>query len=311
MTSVTFGAWNVRTHLDRAGSNRPERRTALIACELTRYNVQIAALRETRLAQEGQLTEKSACYTFFWIGRAHDERREAGVGFATKSNLVNKVAVPPQGINDRLMTARLPLPKKRFVTLFSAYTSPMTNPDEVKERFYEDLRDAISVVPRSDKLIILGDFNARVGSDHMSWEGVLGKHGIGKCNSNRLLLLETCAAHGLLITNTVFRLPTRNKTSWMHQRSKHWHVLDYIIVRQRDRQNVRVTKTMCGAECWSDHRLLISKMNLRKTPPRGPQGIIVSKRLNVSKLKSDLVKQELAGKLERKLQSKNTNPDAD
>ena len=141
---------------------------------------------------------------------------------AIKSNLVNKVAVPPQGINDRLMTASVPLPKKRFVTLFSAYTSPMTNPDEVKERFYEDLKDAISAVPRSDKLIILGDFNARVGSDHMSWEGVLGRHGIGKSNSKQ----QTCAAHGLLITNTVFRLTTRNKTSWMHPCSKHWHVLD-------------------------------------------------------------------------------------
>lgn len=68
---------------------------------------------------------------------------------------------------------------------------------------------------------------------------------------------------------------------------------------------------MCGAECWSDHRLLISKMNLRKTPPRGPQGIIVSKRLNVSKLKSDLVKHELASELESKLQCHNTNPHAD
>ena len=92
----------------------------------------------------------------------------------------------------------------------------MTNPDEVKERFYEDLKDAISAVPREDKLIILDDFNARVGSDHMSWEGVLGKHGIVKCNSNGHLLLESCVAHGVHITNADFRLPIRNKTSWMH-----------------------------------------------------------------------------------------------
>ena len=66
----------------------------------------------------------------------------------------------------------------------------------------------------------------------------------------------------LLITNTFFRLPTRNKTSWMHPRSKHWHFIDYVIVRRKDRQDVRVTKTMCGADCWTDHRLVV-----RETQP--------------------------------------------
>ena len=51
--------------------------------------------------------------------------------------------------------------------------------------------------------------------------------------------------HDFLITNTVFKLPNRNKTSWMHPRSKHWHLIDYVIVRRTDRQYVRVTKTMC------------------------------------------------------------------
>lgn len=106
----------------------------------------------------------------------------------------------------------------------------MTNPDEKMERFYEDLRDSIAAVSRRDKLIILGDFNTRVGRDHTSWEGVLGKHGIGKRNRSGLLV-ETCAAHDFLITNTVFCPPTRNKTSWMHPLCKHWHLLDYVIIR--------------------------------------------------------------------------------
>lgn len=231
MTAVTFGAWNVRTFLDRVGVNRPERRTTLIASVTDRYKVQIAALSETRLTEEGQLTEQSSGYTFFWIGRGQNERREAGVGIAIKSNLVNKLAALHKGINDHLMTARLPLPEKKFITLISAYATTMTNPDEKKKRFYEDLSDTIAAVSRTDKLIILGDLNTRVGRDHTSWEGVLGKHGIGKRNRSGLLLLETCAAHDFLITNTVFRLPTRNKTSWMHPRCKHWHPLDYVIIR--------------------------------------------------------------------------------
>ena len=105
---------------------------------------------------------------------------------------------------------------KKLATFVSAYAPTMTNPDEVKDKFYEDLNALISNVPTSDKLTILGDFNARVGCDSDSWDGIIGKHGVGKCNSNGLLLLQTCAEHDLLITNTIFRLPTRKKTSWMH-----------------------------------------------------------------------------------------------
>lgn len=110
--------------------------------------------------------------------------------------------------------------------------------------------------------------NTHVGKDYMSWEGVKGKHGMDKCNSNSLFLLESCAAYGLPITNTVFHLLKCNKTSWMHLCSKHWHLLDYIFIRQRDRCDVRVMRTMCAAECWTDHHLLIPKMNLHIISPR-------------------------------------------
>ena len=140
------------------------------------------------------------------------------------------------------MTLRLPLAKgQKFATLISCYAPTMTNPDEAKIKFYEELNTVIATVPDADKLIILGDFNARVGRDNITWEGVIGRQGTGSCNSNGLLLLQTCAEHSLLITNTIFRLPTRNRTSWMHPRSKHWHLIDYVIVRRRDRQDVRVT----------------------------------------------------------------------
>ena len=91
--------------------------------------------------------------------------------------------------------------------------------------------------------------------------------------------------------NTVFSLPTRRKTTWMHPPSKHWHLIDYVIVRRKDRQDVRVTKTMCGADCWTDHRLAVSKLNLRIQPVRRPQGKKVPKKLDVSKLKQDSKRQ--------------------
>ncbi|XP_053863859.1 LOW QUALITY PROTEIN: uncharacterized protein LOC128825397 [Malaclemys terrapin pileata] len=282
VTPITIGTWNVHTLLDNITADRPERRTALVARELARYNIDIAALSETRLANEGQLSESGGGYTFFWSGRSSDERRESGVGFAIKNHLVWKLASSPKGMNDRLMTMQLPLQKGKQAILISAYVPTMTNPEDVKDKFYEELDTLLWSVHRTDKLILLGDFNARVGCDAAAWEGVIGKNGVGKRNSNGLLLLKTCAAHDLLISKTVFRLPTGNRTSWMYPRSKHWHLIDYVIIRRRDRQDVRVTKTVCGADCWTDHRLIVSKMKVHIMLKRRQQGCKALKRINVS-----------------------------
>ena len=81
---MTVASWNVRTLGDSATSSRPERATALVARELDRYGIDIAALSETRLADSGQLVEKGAGYTFFWQGRPAAEVRQSGVGFIIK-----------------------------------------------------------------------------------------------------------------------------------------------------------------------------------------------------------------------------------
>ena len=95
-SALVVGAWNVRTLLDRSGSDRPERRTALVGKELSRYNIDIAALSETRLANEGQLTEAGCGSTFFWICRPADQPRTAGVGIAIKNSVLPKLESLPK-----------------------------------------------------------------------------------------------------------------------------------------------------------------------------------------------------------------------
>nr|VZI41500.1 unnamed protein product [Spirometra erinaceieuropaei] len=268
----TLAAWNVRSLLDNPRSNRPERRTALVARELARYKVDIAALSETRFFEQGQLEEVGAGYTFFWSGRPRAERRDAGVAFAIRNDIVGRLPCLPQGINDRLMSLRLPLWGGKFATIISAYAPTMTNPDVVRDKFYEDLHALLATVLKADKLIVLGDFNARVGTDHTAWRGVLGPHGLRGSNDNGLLLLRTCAEHRLILTNTFFCLPEREKATWRHPRSHQWHLLDYVLVRRRDQRDVLVTKAIAGADGWTDHRLVISKMRIRLQPRRRPQG---------------------------------------
>ncbi|KAJ4934986.1 hypothetical protein JOQ06_007765 [Pogonophryne albipinna] len=172
---LRIGAWNVRTLTDNQASDRPERRTAIISRELGKFQIDIAALSETRLADEGQLKEEKGRYTFFWKGKPANEPRIHGVGFAIKNCLINHLHELPVGINERLMTIRLMLASSQMATVISAYAPTLDAQDEVKEAFYANLDKTLSEVPKEDKLILLGDFNARVGRNHHLWRGNAGE----------------------------------------------------------------------------------------------------------------------------------------
>ncbi|BHF82882.1 hypothetical protein SprV_0802602100 [Sparganum proliferum] len=252
-------------------SNRPQRRTALVVRELARYKVDIAALNETRFSKQGQLQDVGADCTFFWSDCSKAEQRDASVAFSIRNDIVGRLSCQPQSTNDRLMSLCLYLRGCKFATIISAYAPPMTSPDAARDKFYEDLHALLATVSKADKLIVLGDFNARAGTDHTAWRGVLGPHGLRGSNDNGLLLLRTCAEHRLILTNTFFCLPEREKATWRHPRSRQRHLLGYVLVRRRDQRDVLVAKEIPGADGWTDHRLVISMMCIRLQPHRRPQ----------------------------------------
>ncbi|VDL99393.1 unnamed protein product [Schistocephalus solidus] len=120
VSPLTLAAWNVHSILDNPRSNQLERRTAMVARELARYKVDIAALSET--------------------------------------DSLSRVS--------------------------------WRSSDVAKEKLNEDLHALLANLPIYDKLIVLGDFNAVVGTDHAAWQGVLGPHGHGCCNDNGLFFCE-------------------------------------------------------------------------------------------------------------------------
>ncbi|XP_049885772.1 craniofacial development protein 2-like [Pectinophora gossypiella] len=289
--SFNIAAWNVRTLLDNDNNLCPERKTALIVRELSRYNIDIAAISETHLADSGKLCEEMGGYTYYWMGKPASDKAASGVGFAIRNSIARSLIESPKGINDRLMSLRLHISPRKHLHLVSVYAPTMTTSDEDKYQFYENLREVLQKIPACDKVILLGDFNARVGTEYIAWKNVLGKHGVGKCNTNGLALLTLCSEFDLSITNTFFRLPNKYKTSWMHPRSGHWHLLDYIIVRRQDLRDVLITRAMRGAQGWTDHRLIRSRMRLNYKPPRRAEHKVPA-RLAFAKLVHDEATQD-------------------
>ena len=165
------------------------RRTALIACELSRYNIDIAALSETRPPDEGSLVEIGTGYTFFWSGLPTVERGIHGVRFAARTALLQSTHESPIEIDERIMTLRLPLNNNRFATFVSVYSPTFDSSDDMDYHFYDTLYSSIRRSSQNDQIILLGDFNARVGRNHDIWHGVIGHHGVGSMNSSGLRLI--------------------------------------------------------------------------------------------------------------------------
>ncbi|VDL89585.1 unnamed protein product [Schistocephalus solidus] len=88
------------------------------------------------------------------------------------------------------MSLYLPLRRDKFATIISAYAPPMTSSDAAKDKFYEDVHAFLATGLKADNLIVLGDFNARVGTDHTAWQGDLGPHRLGSHNDTGLLFCE-------------------------------------------------------------------------------------------------------------------------
>ncbi|KAK2160823.1 hypothetical protein NP493_1625g00001 [Ridgeia piscesae] len=84
----------------------------------------------------------------------------------------------------------------------------------------------------------------------------MGKHGIGKCNSNGELPLALCSEFELIVTNTMFKQKDERKPTWMHTCSRQWHMIDFIITRCQDKTDIHSTRAKRGANCWTDHQIL-------------------------------------------------------
>ena len=151
-------------------------------------------------------------------------------------------------------------PRQPFnVTVIQVY-APTSNAEKA-ERFYEDLQDLLELTPKKDILFIIGDWNAEVGSQETP--GVTGKFGLGIRNEAGQRLIEFCQENALVIANTLFQQHKRRLYTWTSPDGQHWNQIDYILCSQRWRSSTQSAKTRPGADCGSDHELLIAKFRLK------------------------------------------------
>ena len=323
---LSIGCWNMRTLVEAEGNIetsvvRPsargvavDRKATLMVQELKKYRMNITGISETKWF--GQAMYNVEGYTILHSGRpvpgdAQRVERNEGVGIVLDPQMTaawRSAGEEWKAVSSRIVTARVKLEEQRvnktrqannnsavFVTVVSVYAPTHGAPLERKEDFYADLQSTLDSVHVDDVLLLVGDFNARVGSSDRqggtpTWDGVRGYEGVGKLNESGEVLLSFCALNELTIMNTYFEKKNIYKYTWQHPGSKQWHCIDYVIMRQNQRRLCCDVTVLRSADCWTDHKLLRARLQL-KTPTR-PAKSKTRRRYDVAALVNDSVREE-------------------
>ena len=282
-----MGSWNVRSLPDCEGpvetakqgteSEQSDiRRIDQVVKELERYRICAAALQETKWF--GDAIYRVGDSTVVAAGRptpAANEPRQRGEGVAIvlrgaalqaweagggiwkawSSRLVTVTLQPGKSQNDR-------------IHILSCYAPTFSASRVDKNKFLDDLQHALDVIPPSECYVLMGDFNARVGSrigEDDQWRYVRGPHGLGEVNDagKELLLITFLSINEATISNTWFPKKEIYKGTWQHPKSKRRLCIDFAVVRQRDSRKCLDACVKCGAECNTDHQLLRIKMTVK------------------------------------------------
>ena len=127
------------------------------------------------------------------------------------------------------------------ITVIQVY-APKTNAKEAEvEWFYEELQDLLVLTPKRHVLFIIGNWNAKVGSQEIP--GVTGKFGLGVKNEARQRLTEFYKENSLVIPNTLFQQHERQLYTWTSPDGQHRNEIDYILCSQRWKSSTQSAKT--------------------------------------------------------------------
>ena len=134
-------------------------------------------------------------------------------------------------------------PGKPFnITVIQVYALTSNTKEAEVERFYEDLQDLLELKSKINVLFVIGDWNAKVGSQETP-----GKFGLGVQNEAWQRLIEFCQENTLVIANTLFQQHRRRLYTWTSSQGQHRNQIDYILCIQRWRSSTKSAKTRPGS----------------------------------------------------------------
>lgn len=229
-------------------------KTTEILIELRRCNLDFVVIPETK--KKGHGTEILSEYYHLWSGVEKHQHAQAGVSIFVKKQL-QKYITDYEFISERITTLTMKL--YGHETLIVGVYAPTDNAQRhLKDKFYNQLSHVLSNTKAHLEIIVAGDLNGRIKGK--KGDDVVGGFADEEENDNGERLLELCNQYQLKITNTFFSHKDIHRYTWerpsMNQRS----IIDYIIVKQRSHFRINDCRVKRGANCGSDHHLLVATL---------------------------------------------------
>ena len=137
--------------------------------------------------------------------------------------------------------------KPSNITVIQVYALTSNAEEAEVEWFYEDLQDLLQWTPKKDVLFIIGDWNAKVGSQEIP--GLTGKFGLGVQNEAGQTLTEFCQENALVIAKTLLQQHKRRLYTWTSADGQHRNQIDYILCIQQWRSSI-VSKNKTRSWLW-------------------------------------------------------------
>ena len=243
------GTWNVRS---LTGKEKE------LTEEFEKVNIDILGVTETKKKGKGEEVLEGG-HILIYSGVDVKERAREGVGCIVKREN-QKYIQGWTSVTGRILRVDMKIDEQTTTTIVVAYGPSEDETTSRKEEFWEQMTEVAEET--RGRMIILGDLNSRVGRKDEETGEAVGIHGENIRNDNGKRLIEFCMLNNLVITNTFYGHKDIHRFTREAKSRDEKSIIDYVIINKEYRREVRDTRVRRGAEIYSDHFLVLSKIEI-------------------------------------------------
>ena len=269
--------------------------------EAKRYHLDIIGVSSTKRRGYGTV-DLDGGWKLFYSGADPSMSAQSGVGILTSPRLSDCVSDwIPLGSRVCMLKHKV---LDRSLCLLQVYAPNATSEYQT---FVDEVNDALLRVSATESTVLMGDFNAHVGTDTDTWKGVIGKHGVtAGLNENGRYLLQLCCSNGLRIKNTFFQHREVHKYTWYRPSMDQKSLIDFCVVSSDLFSDVLDVRVKRGAELLTDHHLVLCSLRLSKPwPSKRSNRSSVTYRIKWEALEDKEVRKQFASSIQYHLSSDN------
>ena len=264
---------------------------AQVAAEMRRNKLTILGISETRWTQAGQRRLISGELLLYSGHEEEEAIHTQGVGLMLAKQAKGALIVW-EAHGPRIITASFRTKKKNIkLNIVQCYAPTNDSEEEDKDQFYLRIQKILGTFPTNDVTILMGDLNAKIGSNNTGYEQVMGIHALGTMNENGERFADLCALNNMVIGGSIFQHKTIHKATWISPDKATENQIDHVCINKRFRRSLQDVRVKRGADVASDHHLVIARLKLKLK--RNQTGITDRRvKYNINHLKDPKMKEQ-------------------